>query len=87
MTGRDNDPVRLRPPSPTEDTPDLCSLLFPDRHDRDRLGTTDWDARSVRDRGSGGADKVRRSSQPQYRGPYPTHLQDSTVGSYQKDTL
>ena len=30
------------------------------------------DARSVRTQGSGGADKVRRSSQPQYRELYPT---------------
>ena len=41
----------------------------------DKVGTN-WerltgDVRSVRARGSGGADKVRRSSQPQYRGPYP----------------
>ena len=31
----DSDPL-----SPTEDTPDLCSLLFPDRYSRSRLGTT-----------------------------------------------
>ena len=32
----DSDPL-----SPTEDTPGLCSLLFPDRHGRGRLRTTD----------------------------------------------
>ena len=32
------------------------------------------DARSVRTQELGGADKARRSSQPQYRGPYPAHL-------------
>ena len=62
----DSDPVSL-----TEDMPDLCSPLFPDRHGQGRLGTTDQDACSVWARGAGGADKVRRSSQPQYRGPYP----------------
>ena len=60
----DSDPV-----PPTEDMPDLCSPLFLDRHGRGRLGTTDQDACSVWARGAGGADKVRRSSQPQYRGP------------------
>ena len=39
----------------------------------------DWerqteDTRSVRTQELGGADKARRSSQPQYRGPYPAHL-------------
>jgi len=32
----DSDPL-----SPIEDTLGLCSLLFPDRHSRGRLGTTD----------------------------------------------
>ena len=49
---------------PNEDMPDLCSPLFPDRHSRGRLGTTDQDACSVWDRRAGGADKVRRLSQP-----------------------
>ena len=32
----DSDPL-----SPTEDTSDLCSLLYPDRHGRGRLETID----------------------------------------------
>ena len=52
----------------------------------------DWerptgDARSVRTQGSGGADKARRSSQPQYRGSYRAHLQDSIVRPCQKGAL
>ena len=70
--------------------PDLCSPLFPDRHGRGRLGNTDQDVCSVWARGAGRADKVRRSSQPQYRGPYPampSHLQDGAVRPCQTDTI
>ena len=66
--------------------PDLCSPLFC----QGRLGTTDQDACSVWARGAGGANKVRRSSQPQYRGPYPampSHLQDGAVRPCQTDTI
>ena len=52
----------------------------------------DWerltgDARSVRTQESGGADKAKRSSQPQYRGPYLAHLLDSTARPWQKGAL
>ena len=39
------------------------------------------DTRSVRAQGSDGADKVRRSSQPQYRGLYPT-MPCAPLGQY-----
>ena len=64
--------VRLRPPfSDREYARTSARCSFP----TDTVGT-DWelptgDARSVWVRGADGADKVRRSSQPQYRGPYP----------------
>ena len=52
----------------------------------------DWerptgDVRSVTTQESGESDKARRSSQPQYRGPYPAHLQDSTARPCQKGAL
>ena len=52
----------------------------------------DWkrptgNARSVETQETGGASKAGLSSQPQYRGPYPTHLQNSIVTSCQKGAL
>ena len=69
--GRDGTAVRLRPRSSDRGYGGslLSSLSRPTRSGR--LGTTDQDACSVWAQGAGGADKVRRSSQPQYRGPYP----------------
>ena len=43
------------------------------------------DASSVKIQETDRASKVGRSGQPQYQGPYPAHLQDSTVRPCQKD--
>ena len=70
--GRGGTAVRLRPTfSDREYARTSARYSFP----TDTVGA-DWerptrDARSVWARGAGGADKVRRSSQPQFRGPYP----------------
>ena len=72
---RNNACFRLRPASPIEDTLNLYLQLFSDWRSRSRLGPTDRGRTLGEDQVTGGAGKVGHLSQPQYRGPYPIHLQ------------
>ena len=70
--GRGRTVVRLRPPFSDREydrTSTRCSFLTDTVRDNWKRPT--GNARSVWARGAGRADNVRRSSQLQYRGPYP----------------
>ena len=70
---------RLRPVSPTGDTSNPSLQLFFDRRNQRRLGPADWGRPLGKDQKTYGESKAAHSSQPQYQGPYPVHLLDSTL--------
>ena len=74
-------------PSSTGDALNPCLQLFFDWRSRSQLGPTDRERPLGEDQETNEASKAGRSSQPQYQGPYPAHLQDSTIRPCQKDAL